>query len=86
LSPTAGGDRGKNNSILYHAKTSAEALALLKSSEKRLSSHEAEQRLYTYGLNELKKTKTASRVKIILSQFTSPLIWMLLIAIIIFNI
>ncbi len=47
---------------------------------KGLSKEEAEHRLHKYGINELKKQKTASALKIFLEQFTSPLIWLLIIA------
>ena len=45
-----------------------------------LSSEEAEHRLHQYGINELRKQKSASAVKIFLEQFASPLIGILIVA------
>ncbi len=55
----------------------------LKTSKKGLSKGEAALRLRRYGLNEIKRTKKVSLVKIFLSQFNSILIWILLAAVII---
>lgn len=60
-----------------------ELFTQLKSSEKGLSSSEAEQRLRLYGSNELKTEQYLSPWKIIWQQFSSPLIWILLVALII---
>src|SRR3989338_7230407 len=67
----------------YHTLTKEEILTDLKAEETGLSNHEAEQRLHKYGLNELKKEKGISPLKILLQQFTSPLVWILLAALII---
>jgi len=48
--------------------------------KKGLTSQEASQRLKKYGENKIKKKKTVKPIKIFLSQFTSPLIILLLIA------
>jgi len=45
-----------------------------------LTDLEAKKRLARYGKNEIKRTKKISRIKIFLSQFTSPLILLLIIA------
>ena len=45
-----------------------------------LTDLEAKKRLAKYGKNEIKRTKKISRIKIFLSQFTSPLILLLIIA------
>ncbi|MFH1275667.1 MAG: calcium-translocating P-type ATPase, SERCA-type [Candidatus Woesearchaeota archaeon] len=55
----------------------------LKSTSKGLTSHEAEQRLNKHGFNELKKEDNISIFKIFLEQFTSPLVWILLVALVI---
>ena len=54
-----------------------------KTSEKGLSQKEAEKRLGKYGLNEIKEKKKISLFQIFFSQFKSPLIYILLFAIII---
>ena len=55
----------------------------LNTSEKGLTSDEAKDRLQRYGLNELKETKKISALKIFLSQFSSPVVWILIVALII---
>ena len=67
----------------YHAQPAAEVISLLKTSEHGLTSSQAEQKIYAYGFNELKKVAGPSPLKIILSQFASPLVWILVVAIII---
>ena len=52
----------------------------LKTSMKGLSEQEAERRLSVYGLNELKREKTISPLKIFLRQFTDILIMVLIVA------
>jgi len=53
----------------------------LKTSEKGLSKKQAEKRIEKYGLNEIKEKKKISFLAIFLSQFKSPLIIILLLAI-----
>lgn len=60
-----------------------ESLSLLKTTTKGLSSHQAEQRLHKYGLNEIETHKGTPIIKLIINQFNSPLIWILLAALII---
>jgi Ca2+-transporting ATPase len=55
----------------------------LKTSEKGLSLEGAEHRLHKYGLNELKEEKKIHPLVIIFEQFKSPLIWILLVALVI---
>ncbi|PIN75770.1 calcium-translocating P-type ATPase, SERCA-type [Candidatus Woesearchaeota archaeon CG10_big_fil_rev_8_21_14_0_10_36_11] len=57
-----------------------EVLEELKATEKGLTNHEAEQRLHQYGLNELKAEEGTSPWKILLQQFISPLVWILVVA------
>ena len=47
-------------------------------SEKGLTSEEARKRLEKYGRNEIKKIKKIGPLKIFFSQFTSPLILILI--------
>ncbi len=68
---------------LAHSKKESEIFKALKTSEKGLSNHEAEQRLHHCGFNELKIERLIVPWKIFLQQFTSPLVWILLIALII---
>jgi P-type Ca2+ transporter type 2C len=59
------------------------AFGRLNSSKKGLSSTEASNRLGRYGLNEIEKGHHISPYKIFLEQFASPLVWILLVALII---
>lgn len=52
----------------------------LKTSEAGLTENEAKQRLAIYGPNELEKGQPTTRLQILLRQFKSPLIFILLIA------
>ncbi len=63
-----------------YQKSVENVLKELKTNEKGLSHHEAEQRLHRYGLNELKKQKGINPLRILLQQFSSPLVWILLVA------
>ena len=78
-------DKGNSNreqqlSINYHSLSVKEALKELKSSENGLTNHEAEMRLHQHGFNELKGEERTHPVRILLQQFSSPLVWMLLVA------
>ena len=57
-----------------------QALDAFTSAEEGLSSEEAARRLTEYGPNKLAEGEELSRLKILLHQFTSPLIYILLIA------
>ncbi|MFH1668681.1 MAG: calcium-translocating P-type ATPase, SERCA-type [Candidatus Woesearchaeota archaeon] len=55
----------------------------LDSSEKGLSSSEAARRIQKYGSNEIVKAKGDSWFKMLLGQFNSPVIWILLAAVVV---
>ncbi len=57
-----------------------EVFKFLQTSEQGLSEVEAKERLEKYGPNKLPEGKDLSRLKIILHQFTSPLIYILMVA------
>jgi len=57
-----------------------EVLKQFGTSEEGLSGSEAEKRLEKYGPNKLPEEERISRLKILLHQFTSPLIYILLVA------
>ncbi|MBP9757143.1 MAG: HAD-IC family P-type ATPase, partial [Candidatus Pacebacteria bacterium] len=60
------------------AHTQSEVLALLKSSDRGLSEEEALLRLSTFGTNEIRTRKKVNAVVILLRQFASPLIFILI--------
>ena len=64
----------------WHSKTIQDTLNELKVTEQGLSSQDAQERQVTFGLNELKKEKGTSIVKLFLGQFTDVLMIILLIA------
>ncbi len=64
----------------WYALKTEEALEELRVDEKGLTQEEAQKRLTQYGLNELKKEKGKSPIKLFLSQFADVLIIILLIA------
>ena len=64
----------------WWALTPDEALSALESSGGGLSQAQAEERLETFGLNELAAKGGVSAAAILLRQFTSPLIYILLVA------
>jgi len=64
----------------YHSLEIKEVFEKLGSSEKGLSSQEAEKRLQKYGENKLKKTRHFNALKVFLSQFKSFLIIVLIFA------
>lgn len=65
---------------LIHTLTIPEVFIKFNSSENGLSNEKAEQLLHDYGFNELKEKEKASAFKIFLRQFSSPLVWLLLVA------
>jgi len=73
-------NRKQQSLISFHSLRKEDVLKELKTTEKGLSSHEAEVRLHKYGFNELKAEDGISPIKILLQQFTSPLIWILIFA------
>ena len=67
----------------YFEKDVKDIYSEFKVTEKGLSNSEADHRLHKYGLNELKVEKGISPFKIFLQQFTSPLVWLLIVALVI---
>ncbi len=67
----------------YQQKELKDIYKELSTSEKGLSSSEAQERLKRFGLNELKETKKISALKIFLRQFASPVVWILITALLI---
>jgi Mg2+-importing ATPase len=70
----------------YWSITPADLLSTLKSTEKGLAQREVEQRLKQYGLNALEKQRQATALILLLSQFKSPLVLILIFAAIISDI
>ncbi|MBW2965440.1 calcium-translocating P-type ATPase, SERCA-type, partial [Candidatus Woesearchaeota archaeon] len=69
---------------MEHYKTDMKELFVqFSSSENGLSSAEAKRRLDKYGPNELKKAEGTPWWKMLLGQFNSPLIWILLAAVVV---
>lgn len=66
----------------YQLETN-EIFQKLKSSERGLTKEEVRERLTKYGYNKLEDDEKISKLKIILNQFKSPLIFILLIAVVI---
>jgi len=65
----------------YYSKTIDKVLEKINSSENGLTKSEAEKRLEQNGPNELPKSKEkATKLGLLLSQFKSPLMWILVIA------
>ncbi len=64
----------------WHTLIAKEILSKLKSSKQGLTSEEAKIRLKKFGLNALPEEKKFSSLKILISQFKSPLVYILLIA------
>jgi Ca2+-transporting ATPase len=57
----------------------------LKTSELGINDSDAEERLQSYGPNKLAEEEKISRLNILLHQFTSPLIYILLVAAFVMN-
>ncbi len=70
----------KSSSTNWHSLTAREILTKLKSSRRGLTSEEAKVKLKKVGLNILPKDNKFSNLKILISQFKSPLVYILLIA------
>jgi len=64
----------------WHSQSAEDVLSRLESAAVGLSSQEAAQRLSTSGPNELKEGKPISPLRIVLGQFKSLLIWILIAA------
>ncbi len=67
----------------YYLLPEKEVLAELKASEKGLSGAEAAERLKIYGPNQIREVKQVHPFFIFLGQFKSPIVWILLAAMII---
>lgn len=67
----------------YHDKTIKDVLAELKTTEKGLSSKEAEEKLNIHGYNEIKEKERIQPLKIFFDQFKSPIVWVLVAAVVI---
>ncbi|MBS3085121.1 HAD-IC family P-type ATPase [Candidatus Pacearchaeota archaeon] len=67
----------------WHAKTKEEIFSEILTSEHGLTIGQAERRLEKFGANEIEKSRKNPRIFILLKQFNSPLIYILLLAMII---
>ncbi|MCK4589622.1 MAG: calcium-translocating P-type ATPase, SERCA-type [Nanoarchaeota archaeon] len=64
----------------YTKEVDSVILELKTSQEQGLTSHEAETRLHEYGLNLIQEEHKISPFKILIEQFKSPLVWILIVA------
>ena len=64
----------------YYLVSEDEVCEELKTSQKGLSTVEAQERLRIYGPNKIREQKRASPFLIFLAQFKSPIVWVLLVA------
>ncbi|HLF55108.1 MAG TPA: calcium-translocating P-type ATPase, SERCA-type [Candidatus Nanoarchaeia archaeon] len=69
--------------VEYYLLSGKEVLEQLDSSEKGLSSSEAEERLKIHGYNKIREVERVSPFWIFLGQFKSPIVWILLGAMVI---
>ncbi|MBW2985019.1 calcium-translocating P-type ATPase, SERCA-type, partial [Candidatus Woesearchaeota archaeon] len=69
--------------MLYHNEEIKGVFKELNTSEKGLTTKEAEKRVEKYGLNELKEKKKVTPLQIFLAQFKSPIVWVLIVAMVI---
>jgi Ca2+-transporting ATPase len=67
----------------FYQTSTKEVLVNLKTSEKGLSTDEALLRLKEHGPNKIEEAKKITPFKIVLDQFKSPIVWVLLAAIVI---
>ena len=65
-----------------HSHTVNEVMSHLKTSEEGLKTAEAAKRLAKYGLNEIKPEKKLTKLKLFISQFKDPVVYVLLAAVI----
>ncbi len=63
-----------------HTKTAKDVLSELKTDVKGLTSLEATSRVQKWGLNELTEKKQVKPIDVLIRQFASPLIWILIAA------
>ena len=66
--------------IIWHNLSAEKIFEILETNEQGLNEQEIKKRQKKYGLNKLPEKKPVSSFKIFLSQFKSPLIYILLIA------
>lgn len=66
-----------------YEKEIGDVLRQLKTNEEGLTAHEAEVRLHRDGYNELSVKNGIRKWRILIQQFTSPLVWILLAAVVI---
>lgn len=64
----------------WHSLKAEDVLKKLQSSSKGLSEQEAENRLQKYGYNRIERIRKHTPLEILISQFKSPLIYLLLLA------
>ncbi|VVB80970.1 Copper-exporting P-type ATPase B [uncultured archaeon] len=69
--------------VEYYLLSEKEVLEELKASDKGLSSEEAASRLKIYGPNKIREAPHTGPILIFLSQFKSPIVWILLAAMLI---
>jgi Ca2+-transporting ATPase len=69
--------------MIYYDVTSQEVLKELKTAEAGITSEEAKSRLNEYGKNVLIGAKKISPLKVFLEQFNSPVVWILVGALIV---
>ncbi|PIS05211.1 MAG: ATPase [Candidatus Buchananbacteria bacterium CG10_big_fil_rev_8_21_14_0_10_42_9] len=66
--------------VVWHNLSTHQVLAKLETTDQGLSQKQVELRQKKYGKNKLPSAKPLSRFKILISQFTSPLVYVLLFA------
>ena len=67
----------------YQQKYLEQIYKELDTNKNGLNSQEAKERITRYGLNELKEARKISALSIFLRQFKSPIVWILIAALII---
>src|SRR3989344_1071399 len=68
---------------MYHELSTQEVMTTLQSRLSGLTSEEARSRLSQYGNNELERTQRISKLQLFISQFTDPIMLILIVATII---
>ena len=66
--------------MLYYTHSAAEVLQEIQTTENGLTSSEAAARLKIYGENILEEKEKISPLRILIDQFNSPVVWILLAA------
>jgi Ca2+-transporting ATPase len=69
-----------SQAVTWHTKSSEQVLQQLQTSITGLSSDEAAQRLHSNGPNELKETMPINPWRLFLGQFSSLIVWILIVA------